>query len=54
MNFNGNILNYVSKCVNWDKMEPSSDTIIDFGVKFDMFDFCDFGYFLLKKFISTT
>ena len=40
MIFNEHILNYVSTCVNWDKIISSPDTIIDFGVKIDIFDFC--------------
>ena len=54
MNLNENILSYVSKCVTSYKMISSSDTIIDFGVKFDIFDFCIVGIFLLKTFISKT
>ena len=46
MNCNENILNYVSKCVNGDKMISSSDTIIDLGVNFDIFDF---WYFYAKN-----
>ena len=37
---NGNILNYVSKCVNWDKTISSSDTVFDFEVNIDMFGCC--------------
>ena len=55
MNVNENIINYVSKGVNWDKPISSSDTIFDFGVKFDIFEFCCFWYFfLLKTLISKT
>ena len=49
MNFNENKLNYVSKCVNWDKIISSSDTIIDLGVKFDIFGFCHFWRFFSKN-----
>ena len=55
MVLNDNILNYVSKSVNWDKTISSSDTVFDFGVKFDIFGFCHFFRdFFLKTFISKT
>ena len=49
MIFNENILNYVSKCVNRDKIISSSDTVFDFGVKFDILGFCHFLRFFSKN-----
>ena len=40
MQFQYNVLNYVSKCVKLDKMISKYDTMFDFGVKFDIFGFC--------------
>ena len=54
MHFNENILNHVSKCVNRDKTISSSDTVFDFGVKFNIFGFCNFLRFSLTTFISET
>ena len=47
------ILNHVSKCVNRNKIISSCDTVFDFGVTFDVFECCDF-YFFLNTCISKT
>ena len=54
MNVNEHILNYVSKCVNWDKIISSSGTVFDFGVKFDIFEFCYFLWIFDVTFMSKT
>ena len=41
-----NIVLNTSKCVNLDNIISKCDTIFDFGVKIDIFEFC---YFLWNK-----
>ena len=43
-----------SKCVNLDKIISKYDTIIDFGVKIDIFRFCFFLWNVHVTFISKT
>ena len=53
--FNENILDSVSKCVNWDKIISGYDTIFDFDVKFEIWGFCHVLLFCFAKtFISKT
>ena len=47
--FNGNLFNYVSKCVNRDKTISSSDTIFDFLVNVDIFGFFSLLAMLFPK-----
>ena len=38
----------ISECVNWANLISGCDTIIDFHVKIDIFDFFNFSIFLIK------